>query len=88
MGEGAGVLVLEEDAAARERGATILGEIAGYGSTSDAYHLTAPEPTGGPASRAIELALADAGADRRRRRATSTRTAPRRSSTMPPRPRR
>ncbi len=62
MGEGAGVLVLEEESAARERGATILGEIAGYGSTSDAYHLTAPEPTGGPASRAIELALADAGA--------------------------
>ena len=62
MGEGAGVLVLEEESAARERGATILGEIAGYGSTSDAYHLTAPEPTGGPASRAIEFALADAGA--------------------------
>lgn len=62
MGEGAGVLVLEEESIARERGATILGEIAGYGSTSDAYHLTAPEPTGGPASRAIEFALADAGA--------------------------
>jgi 3-oxoacyl-[acyl-carrier-protein] synthase II len=62
MGEGAGVLVLEDESAARERGATILGEIAGYGSTSDAYHLTAPEPTGGPASRAIELALEDAGA--------------------------
>jgi 3-oxoacyl-[acyl-carrier-protein] synthase II len=61
MGEGAGVLVLEEESAARARGATILGEVAGYGSTSDAYHLTAPEPTGGPASRAIELALADAG---------------------------
>jgi 3-oxoacyl-[acyl-carrier-protein] synthase II len=62
MGEGAGVLVLEEESAARERGATILGEIAGYGATSDAFHLTAPEPTGGPASRAIEFALADAGA--------------------------
>jgi 3-oxoacyl-[acyl-carrier-protein] synthase II len=62
MGEGAGVLVLEEESSARARGATILGEVAGYGSTSDAYHLTAPEPTGGPASRAIELALADAGA--------------------------
>lgn len=61
MGEGAGVLVLEEASAARARGATILGEVAGYGSTSDAFHLTAPEPTGGPASRAIELALADAG---------------------------
>src|SRR5947209_8728022 len=62
MGEGAGVLVLEEAEAARARGATILGEVAGYGSTSDAYHLTAPEPTGGPAARAIELALNDAGA--------------------------
>jgi 3-oxoacyl-[acyl-carrier-protein] synthase II len=61
MGEGAGALVLEEEQAARARGATILGEVAGYGSTSDAYHLTAPEPSGGPAARAIELALADAG---------------------------
>ena len=61
MGEGAAVLVLEEASAAQARGATVLGEVAGYGSTSDAYHLTAPEPTGGPASRAIELALADAG---------------------------
>ena len=63
MGEGAGMLVLEEEEAARERGATILGEVAGYGSTTDAHHLTAPEPTGGPASRAIELAMRDAGAD-------------------------
>lgn len=62
MGEGAGMLVLEEASAAEARGATILGELAGFGSTSDAYHLTAPEPTGGPASRAITLALADAGA--------------------------
>lgn len=61
MGEGAGVLVLEEAAAAEARGATVLAEVAGYGSTSDAYHLTAPEPGGGPASRAIELALRDAG---------------------------
>jgi 3-oxoacyl-[acyl-carrier-protein] synthase II len=61
MGEGSGALVLEEADAARARGATVLGEVAGYGSTSDAYHLTAPEPTGGPAARAIELALADAG---------------------------
>jgi 3-oxoacyl-[acyl-carrier-protein] synthase II len=62
MGEGAGILVLEEKDAAVARGARILGELAGYGSTSDAHHLTAPEPTGRPASRAIELALADAGA--------------------------
>jgi 3-oxoacyl-[acyl-carrier-protein] synthase II len=61
MGEGAGVLVLEEEEAARERGATILGEVIGYGSTADAYHLTAPQPDGAPAARAIELALADAG---------------------------
>ena len=61
MGEGAGVLVLEEESAARERGATILGEIAGYGSTSDAFHLTAPQPTGEPAARAIQFALEDAG---------------------------
>jgi 3-oxoacyl-[acyl-carrier-protein] synthase II len=61
MGEGAGVLVLEEAEAAAARGATILGEVAGYGSTSDAYHLTAPEPSGDAAKRAIELALADAG---------------------------
>ncbi len=63
MGEGAGMLVLEDAESARERGATILGEVAGYGSTTDAHHLTAPEPTGGPASRAIELALRDAGVD-------------------------
>ena len=86
MGEGAGMLVLEEAEAAHARGATILGELAGYGSTTDAHHLTAPEPTGGPASRAIELALADAGATPERRSTTSTPTAPRRSSTTPPRP--
>jgi 3-oxoacyl-[acyl-carrier-protein] synthase II len=63
MGEGAGALVVEEADAAAARGATILGEVVGYGSTSDAFHLTAPEPDGGPASRAITLALADAGAD-------------------------
>ncbi len=62
MGEGAGMVVLEEAEAAAARGATVLGEVAGYGSTSDAFHLTAPEPTGAAASRAIELALTDAGA--------------------------
>lgn len=60
MGEGAGVIVLEEAEAALARGATILGELAGYGATSDAHHLTAPEPSGGPASAAISLAIADA----------------------------
>ena len=62
MGEGAGMLVLEDADAAAQRGATVLGEVVGSGSTSDAYHLTAPEPHGGPAARAIELALHDAGA--------------------------
>jgi 3-oxoacyl-[acyl-carrier-protein] synthase II len=62
MGEGAAMLVLEEAEAAQARGAAILAELVGYGSTSDAFHLTAPEPTGGPASRAITLALDDAGA--------------------------
>jgi 3-oxoacyl-[acyl-carrier-protein] synthase II len=61
MGEGAGVLVFEEAEAAAERGATVLGEVVGYGSTSDAHHLTAPDPSGEPAARAIELALRDAG---------------------------
>jgi 3-oxoacyl-[acyl-carrier-protein] synthase II len=63
MGEGAAVLVLEEASAAAARGATVLGEVAGYGSTSDAYHLTAPEPSGEAATRAIQLAMADAGVD-------------------------
>ena len=61
MGEGAGILVLEEEEAAKERGARILGYLRGYASTSDAHHLTAPEPSGRGASRAIELALEDAG---------------------------
>ena len=61
MGEGAGMLVLEDAETAAARGASILGEIAGYGSTSDAHHLTAPDPTGTPAARAIEFALKDAG---------------------------
>jgi 3-oxoacyl-[acyl-carrier-protein] synthase II len=61
MGEGAGVLLLEEAEGAERRGAEALAEIAGYGATSDAYHLTAPEPDGGGAARAIELALCEAG---------------------------
>jgi 3-oxoacyl-[acyl-carrier-protein] synthase II len=60
MGEGAGVLVLEEAGAAEARGARVLGEVLGYGATSDAHHLTAPEPSGREAARAIELALGDA----------------------------
>jgi 3-oxoacyl-[acyl-carrier-protein] synthase II len=61
MGEGAGVLVLEEASAAEARGATVLGEVLGYGATSDAFHLTAPMEDGAGAAEAIRLALADAG---------------------------
>jgi 3-oxoacyl-[acyl-carrier-protein] synthase II len=63
VGEGAGVLVLEEAEAARDRGAEVLGEVLGYCATADAYHLTAPEPSGTGAARAIEGALAEAGVD-------------------------
>ena len=61
MGEGAGVVVLEEMEAAEARGAEILGELLGYGATCDAFHLTAPQPEGVEAARAISLAIADAG---------------------------
>ena len=60
MGEGAGVLVLEDAESAERRGAEALGEVLGYAATSDAHHLTAPEPSGADAARAIELALEDA----------------------------
>ena len=63
MGEGAGVLVLEAAEAAEQRGAEPLGEILGYGATTDAHHLTAPEPSGRDAARAIRLALADAAVE-------------------------
>ena len=61
MGEGAGVLVLEDAERAAARGAEPLGEILGYAASSDAHHLTAPEPSGRDAARAIALALGDAG---------------------------
>jgi 3-oxoacyl-[acyl-carrier-protein] synthase II len=60
-GEGAGLLVLERESHARARGATILAELAGYGLSNDAHHPTAPALDGNGASRALRLALEDAG---------------------------
>jgi 3-oxoacyl-[acyl-carrier-protein] synthase II len=61
MGEGAAVLVLETEAHARRRGALILAELAGYASTADAYHITAPAEDGSGGAQAIRLALQSAG---------------------------
>ena len=61
MGEGAGVLMLESLTHATERGATILGEVVGYGSNSDAYHMTAPSVDGSGAGKAMILAMEEAG---------------------------
>lgn len=61
MGEGAAVLVLESMERARKRDARIYGEITGFGTTNDAYHMTKPRPDGSQAARAMELALEDAG---------------------------
>jgi 3-oxoacyl-[acyl-carrier-protein] synthase II len=63
IGEGAATLVLEERDAALRRGAPILAEVVGYGSTSDAHHITTPHPTGDGAVRSMLLACADAGVD-------------------------
>ncbi len=61
MGEGAGVFILESLEHARARGANILGEVVGYGANCDAYHMTAPNPDGSGAGKAMKLAMNEAG---------------------------
>lgn len=61
MGDGSGILILEELEHAKARGAKIYAEIVGYGATGDAYHMTAPAPDGSGGAKAMEIAMAEAG---------------------------
>ena len=61
MGDGSGVVILEELEHALKRGAKIYGEVVGYGATGDAYHMTAPSPDGSGAGKAMKLAMEEAG---------------------------
>jgi 3-oxoacyl-[acyl-carrier-protein] synthase II len=60
MGEGSGILIIESEEHAKSRGAKILAEFAGYGSSADAYHITSPDPTGMGGALAVKKAIADA----------------------------
>ena len=61
IAEGSGVLILESEEHAKARGAKIIAEFAGYGASADAYHITAPDPTGNSGANAVKWAIADAG---------------------------